>query len=158
MSHGGGGGEGASCEPNMTPLLDLVLQILMFFIVTVNFVQAEDAGNVDLPDSQMARPLPTTGAKDPIFLNLLYDEKKGKHEIILPLQLDSSGHALPSMQQADARIYMRKLYADLSRTGPVSNPVVIRAHKSAEYNEVYQVLQSCSDAGFRQLKVRALIQ
>ena len=44
MSHGGGDGE--TCEPNMTPLLDLVLQILMFFIVTINFTTAEDAGNV----------------------------------------------------------------------------------------------------------------
>jgi biopolymer transport protein ExbD len=156
MSHGGGG-EGESCEPNMTPLLDLILQILMFFIVTVNFVQAEDAGNVELPDSQTARPLPSVGAKDPIFLNLLYDEQTRKHEIVLPLQLDSTGQPQPPMQQAGARSFMKKLYDDLSRSGEVKNPVIIRAHKMAEYNEVFQVLQSCSDAGFRQLKVRALI-
>src|SRR5258708_37425485 len=104
MSHGGGGGEEAA-EPNMTPLLDLVLQILMFFIVTVNFATAEDAGNVELPDSQTARPLPSVGAKDPIFLNLLYDENRG-HEIVLPLQLDSSGHTVPPMNQVAARSYM----------------------------------------------------
>ncbi len=161
MSHGGGG-DGA-CEPNMTPLLDLVLQLLMFFIVTINFTTAEDAGDVELPDSQTARPLPSAGAKDPIFLNLLYDEKTQKHEIVLPLQLDSSGRALPSMQQPDARRYMKKLYADLARdpsvvNSEVKNPVIIRAHKAAQYSEVFQVLQSCSDAGFRQLKVRAMIQ
>jgi biopolymer transport protein ExbD len=158
MSHGGGG-EGEACEPNMTPLLDLVLQILMFFIVTVNFVTAEDAGNVALPESQSARVLSEIpSAKDPIFLNLLYDENTSKHEIVLPLQLDSNGKSLDPMDQLGARSYMKKLYEDLSRgvSGPVPNPVIIRAHKSAEYNQVFQVLQSCSDAGFRQLKVRAM--
>src|SRR5436190_18809813 len=105
MSHGGSS-DGGACEPNMTPLLDLVLQILMFFIVTVNFATAEDAGNVELPDSQTARPLPSVGAKDPIFLNLLYDEKLG-HQIVLPLQLDSQGKALPPQDQLRAPRYMK---------------------------------------------------
>src|ERR1700704_1326195 len=115
MSHGGGGGEEAA-EPNMTPLLDLVLQILMFFIVTVNFATAEDAGNVDLPDSQTARPLPSVGAKDPIFLNLIYDPRTQKHEIILPLQLDANGQPEAPMEQQKARNYMKKLYEDISRS------------------------------------------
>ncbi len=161
MSHGGGG-DSAPLEPNMTPLLDLVLQILMFFIVTVNFATAENTGNVPLPDSQTARPLPKSALKEPIFLNLLVNKDADtgvrRHEVLLPLQLDASGKPLPPMNQAEARRYMKRLFDDLSRVGEVKNPVVIRAHKEADYNEVFQVLQSCSDAGFRNLKVRALVK
>ena len=44
------------CEPNLTPLLDLVLQILIFFMVTVNFAQDQQqvSANVKLPDSETA--------------------------------------------------------------------------------------------------------
>jgi len=70
------------CEPNLTPLLDLVLQILMFFMVTVNFAQDQQkvSGNVRLPDSQTARPLSEKKDRDPIFLNLLKlpDEETAK--------------------------------------------------------------------------------
>ena len=161
MSHGGGG-KGGTCEPNMTPLLDLVLQILMFFIVTANFAQAENAGHVPLPESQVAHPLPKQGVKDPIFLNLLFNPDSRKHEVLFPLQVDAQNKALPPMQQqAEVRRFMKKLFEDLSRYDPegkVKNPVIIRAHRDAEYNEVFQVLQSCSDAGFRNLQVRALIR
>src|SRR5438128_11084405 len=62
----------AGCEPNLTPLLDLVLQILMFFMVTVNFAQDQQqvSANVKLPDSETARPLSQAKDRDPIFLNL----------------------------------------------------------------------------------------
>src|SRR5262245_21797419 len=71
MSHGPG--SDSKCDPNLTPLLDLVLQILMFFMVTVNFAQDQQqvSGNVTLPNSQTARPLSQAKDRDPIFLNLL---------------------------------------------------------------------------------------
>jgi len=162
MSHSGGGGHGGACEPNLTPLLDLVLQILMFFMVTVNFATEQNAGDVPLPESQTARPLPKDGTKDPIFVNLLYNDQARRHEILLPLRYridpkTGKNMPLPPMTQAEARREMQKLFEDLKRGGEVKNQVVIRAHKDAEYNEVFQVLQSCSDAGFRNLKVRAMV-
>lgn len=156
-----GGGEGG-CEPNLTPLLDLVLQILMFFIVTVNFASEANAGQVPLPESQTARAIPKDGTKDPIFVNLLFNTTTRKHEVILPLRyrvspVTGQQEALPPMAQAEARRELQKLHEDLSRQGEVKNQVIIRAHRDAEYNEVFQILQSCSDAGFRNLNVRALV-
>src|SRR5262245_15573454 len=160
MSHSASS-HGGACEPNLTPLLDLVLQILMFFMVTVNFATEQNAGDVPLPESQTARPLTKEGTKDPIFVNLLYNDTERKHEVILPLRyrIDRNGKSvpLPPMTQAEARREMQKLHEDLSRAGDVKNQVIIRAHRDAQYNEVFQVLQSCSDAGFRNLKVRAMV-
>ena len=149
MSHGGGE-DLQACEPNLTPLLDLVLQILMFFMVTVNFATEQTQEDVALPDSQTARPLPTQGAKDPLFINLRLSEQTRRPVILVT--------GMPEMGQADARRWIQKQYEDLGRFGDVKNPVIIRADKAAEYAQVYQLLQSCSDAGFRNLKVRALVQ
>ena len=32
--------EGNETDPNLTPLLDVVLQLIMFFMITVNFVRS----------------------------------------------------------------------------------------------------------------------
>ena len=57
--HGGGGDE--NLELNLTPLLDVVLQLIMFFMITVNFV-ARDQFNtqIQLPTAQVAAPLDQT--------------------------------------------------------------------------------------------------
>src|SRR5262245_62197356 len=52
MSHGGTD----SVEPDLTPLLDLVMQLLMFFIININFVTREMDATVALPTSTSARP------------------------------------------------------------------------------------------------------
>ena len=55
MSHGGASEE--NLDPNLTPLLDLVLQLLMFFIVNVNFVSEQVSPEIKLPASESARPV-----------------------------------------------------------------------------------------------------
>ena len=56
MSHGGGG-EGHVAEPNLTPLLDVVLQLLMFFMMCVNFVNEQVNEDIKLPRSQAVKPM-----------------------------------------------------------------------------------------------------
>src|SRR5438876_11908002 len=57
------------CEPNLTPLLDVVLQLLMFFMMCVNFVTEQVNENVKLPDSQSATPMDKADV-DVLFINL----------------------------------------------------------------------------------------
>src|SRR5437870_4911332 len=69
---------GSSCEPNLTPLLDIVLQLLMFFILITRFVSVaqnpeppEDDDprhrEIVLPFAESAAPL-DKGASDYVFL------------------------------------------------------------------------------------------
>jgi biopolymer transport protein ExbD len=46
----------SKAEPNLTPLLDVVLQLLMFFMMCVNFVTEQVNSDIALPDAQSARP------------------------------------------------------------------------------------------------------
>src|SRR5262245_58403859 len=62
-------------DPNLVPLLDVVLQLIMFFMITVNFVRVDQFDDsIKLPVAQAAVPLDTT-AEEWIFLNL---DDKGK--------------------------------------------------------------------------------
>jgi len=142
-----------TCEPNLTPLLDLILQILMFFMVTVNFATDQQVNaDVKLPDSQTARPLSQKSDKDPIFLNLMYDHEKNAYHVEVPSAKERT------MDQLRARNWLLSRYEDLKRFGDVTNSVIIRADRDADYAQVYQLLQSCAEAKFRDLKVRAIVR
>src|SRR5438445_4970395 len=68
--HGGEAG-----EPNLIPLLDLVFQLIMFFMITVNFVRVDQLNeDVALPVAQAAVPLDQS-AHNYVFLNM---NKNGK--------------------------------------------------------------------------------
>ena len=71
MSHGHAG-EGSKADPNLTPLLDLVLQLLMFFMMCVNFVTRQVSKDIVLPVAQSARPMDKSFS-EVLFLNM--DEK-----------------------------------------------------------------------------------
>jgi biopolymer transport protein ExbD len=147
VSHGSS--DDGVLEPNLTPLLDLVLQILMFFMVTVNFATEQTNETVMLPFSGSARPLDRKGEKDPIFVNMVVNPDTGEHKVLITGKKD--------MDLKEARRWILGQYEDLKRFGEVTNPVVIRAHALSEYAKVFELLQSCSDAGFRNLRVRAIV-
>ncbi len=67
MSHGPASSD--TVEPNLVPLLDLVLQLLMFFLINVNFVQGVTNTGESLPRSETVSPLDPDGG-DPIILSV----------------------------------------------------------------------------------------
>src|SRR6184192_2508579 len=67
------GSEGA--DPNLVPLLDLVLQLIMFFMITVNFVRVEQFNDeVKLPVVQNAVVMDKTADRY-VFLSMNKDGK-----------------------------------------------------------------------------------
>src|SRR5271166_3019087 len=55
MSHGPPSESGIAAEPNLTPMLDMVLQILMFFIICADLKNKVSNVDIDLPDCESAR-------------------------------------------------------------------------------------------------------
>ncbi len=67
MSHGPA--SDGLVEPNLVPLLDLVMQLLMFFMISVNFAQGVTNTGESLPHSETVAPL-DSGGNDPIILSV----------------------------------------------------------------------------------------
>jgi biopolymer transport protein ExbD len=59
-------------EPNLVPLLDLVLQMVMFFMACTNFAKENISEAVKLPLSQSAKPIEDEDLKnnEPIYVNV----------------------------------------------------------------------------------------
>ncbi|HEV3258221.1 MAG TPA: biopolymer transporter ExbD [Gemmataceae bacterium] len=146
MSHGPSTGE-VKAEPNLIPLLDVVFQLIMFFMVGVSFVNDQVNENIQLPSAQSARPL-DKGETDVLFLNL---NKDGQMEVV--------GQEEPKKNEAQIGSYLKQEFTDRkarNEQGKVNTMVILRADKGVEYKKVYQVLRKCKDAGFTKLQLRAL--
>lgn len=151
MSHGGGGGEdGVSAEPNLTPLLDMVLQLVMFFMLVTNFVADEMSDKIKLPVASQAKPLT---AKD---TNFMY------------LNVDKAGHILftgkePVIEESDIMFNMRNFVKvhRLNKEGKTPEKVleevtvIIRADKDAKFRDLHKTMVAIKKVGFKHLQLRA---
>jgi biopolymer transport protein ExbD len=144
------GSEGA--DPNLTPLLDLVLQLIMFFMITVNFVrtdQFDDSIHLPVATSAMAMD---ASAEDMVFLNL---DASGK------LVGTLGSFTLDTPEKIKVHLMQEKANLDRSAKarGKVGEPkifIVLRADKRCKYGDVWKVLDSCQRAGFKYWQLRAM--
>jgi biopolymer transport protein ExbD len=139
-------------DVNLTPLLDLVLQLIMFFMITVNFVRVDQFDeSIKLPMSSQATPLDNT-AEDWIFLNL---DSEGR--LVGPLKNE------PLYTPGLLKAYLERVKESLERSatergkkGDVKIVVILRAHEDCKYEDIFACLHSCQRAGFKHWQLRAL--
>ena len=144
--------EAADEDVNLTPLLDLVLQLIMFFMITVNFVRTEHLPeDIILPVAQAAVPLDKT-AEEAVYLNV---NKEGK--LVGNRELEE----LNTLEKL--KVHLSKEKENLERLararghkGEFSIVVIVRAHQDVQYSQVWDVLHSCQKAGFRRWQIRVM--
>jgi biopolymer transport protein ExbD len=138
---------------NLVPLLDLVLQMVMFFIMVANFAAQQITGVVALPLASSARP-PDPGETDVLYLNL-----NDKGRLLVP------GRD-PLETLSEIKYYLITEYQSAKRLaetrpeskGEVKTVVIIRGHKDADFKPVFEILRECKSAGFRKLQLRATVK
>ena len=150
------GNTGDKCEPNLIPLLDLVLQLVMFFMVCANFVMEQINETIRLPSAIAAKPLEK---KDDyiIFLNV-----NSKGQVLLsPLDAIGGEDVLSNPKQVE--FYMKKRYeediraAGGDRSKPPRSVIIIRADKQTPFEQVYAIMKACRVAGYERAQLRAIV-
>jgi biopolymer transport protein ExbD len=140
---------GSSEEPDLTAMLDVVMQLLMYFIMCVKFSADEvPTGTIALPVSDQAKPI-MRGEDDILFLNL-----NPKGEIVVFGQaepMDSNG--------ATFKLWLGNRAMDAKSKSPTGKLdkvyIVLRADRGTSYSDVYRVLQEFKKQGFTKFRVRA---
>jgi biopolymer transport protein ExbD len=165
MSHGASDDE---LDPNLTPLLDLVLQLLMFFIINVNFVAEQVNSDVKLPISDSARPIDKADTEK-IFLNQKSMRSKEFVAKLSPadqerLSNQDSVVLVPGkepMTLLDCRAWLKDQHEfaeKLAKDGKVNTVVVFRPDENLELDQLFKLMNYCKVAGFTKLKIRAKIR
>lgn len=139
--------EGA--EPNLTPMLDMVFQLITFFMLVINFKGASMDLSLKLPVLGSARPLEYAGKLEAITLNV-----------------DSHGKVLCYGQEVDLKPFIAKearqakLQLEVSgeklKDGEIPVPIVLRADKSVTFKQLNSVIETCQEQGYRRFSLNAM--
>ena len=176
-----GGGHSGIEEPNLVPLLDLVLQMVMFFMACTNLAMENIKEIVKLPLAQSAKPVEDVGT-DILYVNiddagnLLVPRdntyRDGKIDGMKDKQLDDSGKPVAAgkfdrpLRNRQIETYLRRVFADNKAIaekrkddpGKVRTLVILRASQDAKFSDVYEVLRLCRSVGFSKMQLRATIE
>ena len=148
------------CEPNLTPLLDMVLQLVMFFMLCANFVMEQVNESVKLPLAIEAKALDKT-VDNYIILNVVKPMDADK-KFTLPAYTEITGEQYINSIQVRSR--MRTVMdLDKARTKPADwekgkgrSIVILRATKECNFKEVHDVWTACRQAGYTDIQLRAI--
>jgi biopolymer transport protein ExbD len=133
--------------PNLVPLLDVVFQLIMFFMITVNFVRVDQLNeSIELPVAQAATPM-DQAADDWVFLNL---DKDGK--LIGSVSELNTENQLKAFLQTE-RLRLLQEAKDNGRSD-VNIIILVRADKAVRYRRIFEVLDSCSRVGYQKWQLR----
>ncbi|HZZ81344.1 MAG TPA: biopolymer transporter ExbD [Gemmataceae bacterium] len=144
--------DGEGLDVNLTPLLDLVLQLIMFFMITVNFVRVDQFDDtIKLPTAHTAIPLDNS-AEDWIFLNM-----NANGQLVGNL----STFVLDTPQKLKVHLMREKeglerAAKNRGKTGEIKIIVILRADKNCSYSDVWTCLNSCQLAGFKYWQLRVM--
>jgi len=95
--------ESERVEPNLTPLLDVVMNLIMFFMITINFVNDQLNANVLLPDSVSAQELPPKTETDWLVINIEIERKDSIDPSTRKVKLDNHGNPIREVKTYPTR-------------------------------------------------------
>jgi len=158
MSHGGGStSEGV--EVNLIPMIDIVIQLITFFLMLVNFDQSNNDEIVRLPIADLAKP----SEMEIDVMLILNVHRTGQVNVGLGgdvlLDLDSDSFRQHMVKEArEAVKSMKSAKRELKYTGKTPQlwtTVMIRADKELEYDKLQRMMKVCQDQGFTKFALRA---
>ena len=114
---------------NLTPLIDVVFLLLIFFMVSTTF-ERESEIEIELPEANAERPKPETAAVE--------------------VWIDAFGRLyLDGRQIEDTRVSGVKAALDaIATSAPRRPPLVVSADANTPYQSVITVLDAANQAGF----------
>ena len=117
---------------SMTPLIDIVFLLLIFFLVTTRFEEEDHELEVMLPTASEAKPLVVKPKE--IFINI---NQEGVYFI---------ANASVDLEQ------MENILAQADVNNPSGQTVVIRADRRCEWDKVVAAINACQRAGIHDIR------
>lgn len=125
-------------EPNLTPILDMVFQLITFFMLVINFRATDFNKEVDLPVVGSAAPADEELQGNMLVLNVTTDGTviaRGKPQLSLKNFLVNEMKGFEIMAKSDGG-------------EPVDVTVVVRADRDLTFRVLNTVMDTCKSVGY----------
>lgn len=140
-------------EPDMTPMIDIVFQLLTFFMVAINFENTKADERVKLPKDALAKP-PEGKPEQELVLNFGFNRVGGQatgEPVVFynsePVTLDR----IRSRLEQEKRVTVAKL----GEKGIAETTVLIRADGQTPTGQVQELIRMCQSVGYSKFSLRA---
>lgn len=132
---------GGGVEIDMTPMIDMTFQLIAFFMVLINFNEAEQNDKVQLPGSVLAKP------------------PEGALEFPITLHVTPTGRVVLAGQEMaveELPVYLTRETNELERQGKAAKDgtVIVRADKNCATGKVQKVIEVCQKARLEKFALR----
>jgi biopolymer transport protein ExbD len=132
----------SSTDIDMTPMIDMTFQLITFFMFVMNFSEAEQDDRIQLPMSQLAKPV------------------DGPIEKPITLQLTNKGSVIYAGEMIGLRDvggYLEREKSVMLDAGkePNTATIIVRADGAAKTGEVQEIIKICQEKGFEKFALRA---
>jgi biopolymer transport protein ExbD len=143
-------------EPNLTPLLDIVFQLITFFMLVINFSNENYDARVRLPVAGSARPTEEgekAAAEDRLVLNV---DRQG--HLLMSGQLLPASKALQEIKhQADlVKLNLKAAGLKPDASGGLPTTIIVRADRDTPFSSLYTLISACQSNGFRKFALKAM--
>jgi biopolymer transport protein ExbD len=143
----------ARAEPNLTPILDMVFQLITFFMLVINFKANMMDMQMQLPVIGSARPMPKDDKRTFFMVNL---NGKGQFTVYGQPYTDAKIPGFIARQAEFYKLTERRRDSDFDpNTDELKTTVIIRADRATPFTKIYRVIKECQDNGFRNFAFRA---
>ena len=131
-------------------MLDMVFQLVTFFMLVINFKSAQLDMNLKLPVVGSARPVDTKGQQDLLVLNIDANGQLTVYNTPKDVESYIAGEAQSSFLAA------RQTNPNLQPGDELPTTVVIRADRATPFRLLNRVIKACQEHGFRNFSLKAM--
>jgi biopolymer transport protein ExbD len=158
-------GGGVKAEPNLTPILDMVFQLITFFMMVINFKAEEVDRKLKLPVIGSAKPLQDPKSHRITVLNVTtYEETTADGQRVKRPAIKWFKKLVPKeeiegliMNEMMGALMKAKMSEEQIKGGGEELPdlVVIRADEECPFKALDYVIEKCQKHGFRKFAFKA---
>ena len=142
-------------EPNLTPLLDIVFQLITFFMLVINFSQDNFDSRIKLPIAGSARPQDDASkvAEERLVLNV--DNRGNLLFNGQTLSFDQAAKKIKFEAQI-ARANIKAVKGKVGTNEDLPARVVIRADRDTPFAKLFGLIGTCQSNGYQKFDLKAM--
>uniref|UniRef100_A0A7C2PIL9 Biopolymer transporter ExbD n=1 Tax=Schlesneria paludicola TaxID=360056 RepID=A0A7C2PIL9_9PLAN len=143
-------------EPDMTPMIDIVFQLLTFFMIVSNFENTKADERVKLPQDALAKP-PEVKPKDELVLNIGFIRNSAGAKVDPNPVLFYAGSDIPLDKIRPELEQEKRLFVLKAGSEKVLEDVavIIRADADVPTGMVQDLIKTCQDIGYTKFSLKA---
>lgn len=139
-------------EVDMTPMIDIVFQLLTFFMMVLNFENTQADERVKLPRDELAKPAEVVRQKD-VVLNVGFERSKTGEKLSDAIVF-YAGESIPVLKMLPSLKQEARLFTG-GGTKLEDVTIVIRADADVPTGLVQELIKQAQEAKFEKFALKA---